>query len=303
MNDEGYFLVICLNPTIQKTIVLPRLSDGRVNRSAEHYLDASGKGVNVARALIGLGGRTVHLTHSGGRTGGLFLKLAREAAVDVRAVDSGSEVRFCYTLLSREAGSTTEIVEEAVPVTAGTEERVFDDYGRLIPGAHTVVISGTKAGGYSPSTIPLFVRAAREAGKTVILDVRGEDLTGSLRYGPDLIKPNYDEYIATFFPDRNQDDGSTERSVREHMLELAVEHSTRVVLTRGELECFYSDGGKIVSVRPPVITPVNTTGCGDAFCAGIAYGMHTGLDIVNTVELAIETASRAALSVRPYVGN
>ncbi|MEI6876358.1 MAG: hypothetical protein WCL50_14645, partial [Spirochaetota bacterium] len=63
---NGGFLVVCLNPTIQKTLVFGSLAKGEVNRSALHRVDVAGKGVCGARVFGQLGKRAIHLTHLGG---------------------------------------------------------------------------------------------------------------------------------------------------------------------------------------------------------------------------------------------
>jgi len=88
VNPTPAFLAVCLNPTLQKTLVFTAVRSGEVNRCLRSRLDASGKGVNVARVLVQLGQRCTHLTHAGGRFRSSFLALAEESGVTVRAVDN-----------------------------------------------------------------------------------------------------------------------------------------------------------------------------------------------------------------------
>ena len=104
------FLTVCLNPVVQKTILLSSLRENEVNRSSRHYLDAGGKGLIVSRVLAALGEESVHLTHAGGWNRKLFLSLARSGAFRVAAPHSGSEVRFCTTLVDEAVHRSTEIV-------------------------------------------------------------------------------------------------------------------------------------------------------------------------------------------------
>ena len=121
----GKFLVVCLNPVIQKTLVFDKLAIDHVNRARIVRTDASGKGVNVARVLSQRGADVTHLTHAGGPNRDWFLALCAADGLDVRWVDSGSEVRFCSTVIDATEKTATELVEEAVPVQAGTEERLL----------------------------------------------------------------------------------------------------------------------------------------------------------------------------------
>jgi 1-phosphofructokinase/tagatose 6-phosphate kinase len=198
---DGYFLTLCLNPVLQKTIVLHGLEENKVNRSSEYYFDAAGKGVITSRVLIQLNDRVIHLTQAGGRNRDLFLEMLAREGIPVKWADSGSEIRFCYTLLNKAKHTSTEIVEEAVPVTPGTEKEICTLFSSLLPDCHTVIISGTKAAGFSPSLYPDLVKMAKEAGKITVLDYRGDDLKNSLAAHPDVIKPNYTEFISTFLPE------------------------------------------------------------------------------------------------------
>ncbi|HAP56468.1 MAG TPA: carbohydrate kinase, partial [Sphaerochaeta sp.] len=59
-------LTVCLNPTFQNTLRFASFKIGEVNRASEHYLDASGKGMNTARIVSQLGEQSMLLTHLGG---------------------------------------------------------------------------------------------------------------------------------------------------------------------------------------------------------------------------------------------
>jgi 1-phosphofructokinase family hexose kinase len=303
MSGAGRFLTVCLNPTLQKTLLLGTLREDSVNRCAEHSLDASGKGINVSRVLVQLGERVIHLTHAGGWNRAIFLELCAGDRIDVRWIDSGGDVRFCYTLLSARMRTTTEIVEEAGAIAKGVEEKVYAEYLSLLGAAHTVVISGTKASGYSDSCYPRMVKAAKEAGKLVILDIRGEDLLESLEHRPDIIKPNYEELVATFFPCESQDEEHPvpEERLASKMVELYETYRITSVITHGSEACLYVDKGKIKRAMPGKIIPVNVTGCGDAFCAGLAQRFVATGDIECAIANAVECAAKNALQMRPGV--
>ncbi|MCX7786455.1 MAG: PfkB family carbohydrate kinase [Spirochaetes bacterium] len=268
-------LVVCLNPTLQKTLVFSSLREGEVNRTPTYYLDASGKGVNVARVLEQLQIPTIHLTHAGGMLRNLFLTLAEQDILRIIAPDSGSEVRFCTTLLNLEKGTTTELVEEAKPVSPDTEKDVRDRFQTLLPESDCVVISGTRAPGYTGTLYAEFVLQAKEAGKRVILDIRGKDLIDCLPYRPDVVKTNLAEFISTFLgksPEKEQiRDNRLMFRVEEEFSRLAEEYGVVCITTNGKEDTLFYNRGNVF--HAPVYSDINlrvlnTTGCGDAFLAG-----------------------------------
>lgn len=99
MFNSNSFLTISLNPTLQKTLVFRDVKLNEVNRCTEQFLDVSGKGINVSRVLLQLNEAVNHLTPVGGRDRELFLSLAAQDGIQCYTVDSGIDIRWCYTVI------------------------------------------------------------------------------------------------------------------------------------------------------------------------------------------------------------
>jgi len=280
------FLAVCLNPTLQKTLVFTAVRSDEVNRCLRSRLDASGKGVNVARVLGELGQRCTHLTHAGGRFRSTFLALAEESGVTVRAVDSKSNIRFCTTLVELETTHATELVETSERVSETTEARLRRAYQELIKSHEFVIISGTKAAGYSEHVIPDLVVAARAQGCRVILDVHGADLVNSLAAKPDVVKPNYSEFIATYETELNTKpaDADMVARVESKVARVSAETGVAFVLTRGGRSALVSDGREHWRQAPERHEVVNPIGSGDAFAAGLACALAHGSSLRDAVK-------------------
>ena len=90
-------LTVCLNPTIQKTVVFSSIIKGGVNRAEHHYTDASGKGVNVSRVLSQLGVDVTHITQLGGMSEPYFAYELQKAHIRMCAAHVSTEIRICKT--------------------------------------------------------------------------------------------------------------------------------------------------------------------------------------------------------------
>jgi 1-phosphofructokinase family hexose kinase len=289
------FLTIGLNPVIQRTYVLPKLEEDAVNRCQSYRVDASGKGINVTRVLHQLGEAVIHLTQLGGRQRDYVLEMTRLDGLQIEWVDSQSEIRTCCTLLNEQRHTSTEIVEEAEPIANGTEDRLADRFAELCDQVRVVIISGTAAPGYTADLLPWMVRTAKERGLKTILDYRGQTLLDSLSCQPDVIKPNKQEFIQTFFPQSGE---ATASSVAEKMIELAEQH-IQVILTDGRHDVMYTESGDIKTLPVPVLVPVNTIGCGDAFAAGLASGWIRNGDLGTGIQKGLWAAGQNARCLRP----
>jgi fructose-1-phosphate kinase PfkB-like protein len=277
------YLTVSMNPTLQKVLCFPSIMMDQVNRSPRHRFDVAGKGLNVCRVLSQLGKSAIHLTTLGGDLRPLFLEMSRQEGLSVRWVESGSPIRFCYTLIDEEEGSITELIEDAGAVEEGTEGRLREAYEKLLADCGTVVIAGTKAPGFSGELVPFMVRRAKERGRRVVLDLWGKDLLNSLPHNPDVIKPNLEEFAATFAPELLRGgepaaDGAAREKIHKICRELYAAYRCDIVLTRDIKPVWFVSGG-VFDEYPVTPAPrvVNTTGSGDAFTAGLASALDAGL--------------------------
>ena len=296
-------LAVGLNPVMQKTIVLPHLWENEVNRSDSYLFSVAGKGANTARVLTELGSPTIHISHAGGLFRQTFLDMLKGEGVSVRAAESHSEIRLCYTLINSERHTVTEIVEEARAVCDTTDAQVRDLYLEALDAVDTITISGTKAAGYRDDIIPWMVKQGSERGKKIILDVKGEDLLASLPFSPSIIKPNLKEFSETLFPEHTFREHETDEhvlmAVKEKMIALEQEFSVKTVLTQGSKAVYSLEKGEVIETPVEKVTPINTIGCGDSFTAGLAYGLHYGYPLQRCIELAIACGRANALNLKP----
>ncbi len=283
------------------TFRLDALAPGQVNRVRSHRLDLAGKGANTARVLRQLGEDAVHLTQAGGRHLETFLKLAAEDGITMRHVVGEIEIRHCYTLLDATAHTTTEIVEPGCEASPGLEEAVRDEYSTLLAPTHTVIISGSKAPGFSDALYPWMVEAAHSRGIRVVLDIRGDDLVNALPHRPSVVKINVNEFSSTFLAEPIPEETDPQRmpsELTERMLAIE-DGGCRVVLTNGAKPVMYVEEGRIETIAPAHVEPVNAIGSGDAVTAGLAAGLRRGLPLREAIELGLDCARRNVTLEKP----
>jgi len=293
-------VTLTMHPCVDETLWYRAWGEAPTRREEQ----SGGKGINVARVLTQLGARATALTTAGGRFADYFLELTQRDGLTVERVESGAEIRWCTTVLDRQARSTTELVEEAPPVAEGTDAAVRAAFERLLPHQHTVTLSGTKAPGFTAALYADLARAARAAGRRLIVDLSGPDLVACLAERPDVAKPNYEEFVATFLPGRAKltpDDPETEAAVRELAPRLARDSGAALVLTRGPWPALVAIGTELWEAAPEALEPLNTTGCGDAFTAALAHALALGQDLRAAVAAGHHAGAANARRLRPGV--
>ncbi len=299
------YLVVCLNPVIQTTLVFGRLVKGEVNRTSKYRVDPSGKGINAARVLGQVGRRAINLTQLGGPARGWFLAMCMADALELRWVESGADIRFCSTIVDVADRSATELVEEARPVAEGTAERILAEFDRILPEAATVMLSGTKAAGFPADIMPEMARRAAGAGKRIILDIKGRDLLDCLPFRPAVVKPNLEELLQTYAPDKagawrlEAGEAAMRDLVAGIGREYKEKHGAWLVVTRGDRPSLFWDGSGLRECPVLPVAVLNPIGSGDSFNVGVATALEDGATIAEAVAEGTRLGSLNAERLKP----
>lgn len=298
-----------LSPAWQQIVVLDALRLGEVNRAREVHWCASGKVLNVGRALNCLlrpvsetteddcklknektvAARTLAMV--GGMTGEAIRREFAEAGVSARWIDTQSPTRVCTTLLVATSGVTTELVENAPPV-AEDELALFKEmYREEASRAEIVVLTGSFPAG-TPVT---FYRDLVEATPgRVVLDAQGPSLLAALERRPFIVKPNREELGNTL--GRSLD---TDEQLHAAMREVCRRGASWVVVSQGKERVWIASEREILSVQPPQVAVVNPIGCGDCLAAGIATALAAGAEVPEAVLNGMAAAADNAAQLLP----
>jgi ribokinase len=124
--------------------------------------------------------------------------------------------------------------------------------------------------------------AGRERGAITILNpAPAAPISAELLAVADWIIPNEIEFAMLFGVEPSDD------SIRS----IGADSGTRVVVTLGEAGvALLATSGEIVRLPAPQVTAVDTTGAGDAFVGGFAYGIASGWDPERAARLGVAVA-------------
>ena len=287
-------LVAGLTPAWQQIAVLDRLQVGEVNRAREVHWCASGKVLNVGLALTRMQAesRTVSLVGSGPANEAMRRDM-QQLGVNVRWIDAIAPQRVCTTLLDRESGATTEIVENFPDATAQELQTFIAAFAEeaAVPDIEFVVLTGSLPQG---APRDFYARLLQQTVAKTILDFRGPELLAALPYKPLLVKPNREELGHTI--------GRTlvdEADVWQAMSELNSLGAEWVVVTNGPGEVLATHNAERLRFTPPMVEVVNPIGCGDCFTAGLTWSLQQGHEMPRAIEFAIAAAAKNATQLLP----
>lgn len=265
-----------LSPAWQTIMRFASLEPGEVNRASDVHRCASGKVLNVAVALGALGAISRAVTVMGGAAAGWTAAEFRGLGIDLVAVPTLADTRCCTTLLDGATGRTTELVENAPPITPGELAWFVAAYEEAVAGAAAVVLSGSLPAG-TPVTIyrDLLERTSCPA----IVDARGPELVAALSCRPLIVKPNREELARTVGrPLAGKTDlRAAMEALRERGAEwVLVTDGAKPAILLGPSGCFH-----VVPPRPERV--INPIGCGDCLAAGIADKIGRGSEPLEAI--------------------
>lgn len=276
-----------LTPAWQQILSFDCLQSGEVNRAVSSHWCASGKVLNVGIGLHHLGAECVTIAPVGGLAGEAIRRSFVELGVAARWVDVSSPTRVCTTLLDQATSQTTELVENAGPLSPDELDAYVKAFTPLAAHADLVVLSGSLPRG-TPADFYCRLLAATPA--PAILDVREAELWAVLeaRYRPLVVKPNREELARTVGRPLDND-----RELVSAMRALTERGAQWVVVTQGNGPVIIASAEKVYRAVPPAAPRVvNPIGCGDSMAAAIAWAVSLGRDVPGAVRCGMAAAAQ-----------
>ena len=273
-------LTVTLNPCVHRYLLYREEVPPRtVVRLVRERMSSGGKGLNVARVIVRLGGEAVALSTASGPTGELLRECLAREQVEAELVPVGVPTRLSTCLWDLANERFCEFLEPGADVTAAEAGELRARFARLLPRVSTVTINGsTPAGNLTP--LPReFVAGARAAGKRVILDAYGEAAARAAEVPPHWLRANLEEMAGTH--------GVTGAAGLPAFLARSGVDGLLVSDGPHELHCVTRDEHLVAT--PPAVSEVNAVGSGDALTGAFAMVLDCG----GSVEEAVRAGAAA----------
>ncbi|MBL0387842.1 1-phosphofructokinase [Tumebacillus sp. ITR2] len=285
-------VTVTLNPALDKTVTVPALEVGGLNRVRQVRIDPGGKGINVAKVLHGF---DVDVLATGLIAGGygerLLAQLDRQG-VPHSFVRVPGETRTNLKVYSESDQVTTEINENGFDVQPQSVLEFLNVLEELLSEASYLVLAGSLPKGVSSDIYGQLVELANSKGVRTILDADGDALKKGLEARPYAVKPNLFEL--------QQLTGQGVETLDEIISAgqtLLARGLSLVVVSMGGDGAVFLNKEETYQVKPFPITPQSTVGAGDSMVAALVHGLVTGKSLPELAEWAT-TAGTVTASKR-----
>ncbi len=297
-------LTVTLNPALDRLIEIDNLEIGTIHRifeSEKTHISPGGKGINVSLYLDQLGIESTALGILGGLTGRMFqVRMKRD--FDNRIFTSflyvKDETRENLTLVDRKSKTITALNLPGPKVDQRSFELFMKKYVALLSRVKICEIGGTIPSGISLEVYNKMVNMAKKANVMTIVNAHGEPLSHAIEAGPDIVKPDIRGSKVVL--------GKTLNTLDDYV------SSAKEIIDKGARMVIYSFEVKNDLVVTPEwtylfkmkgeIKRINLMGTGDAYIAGLIYGISNGKDFFESVRYGMAAAIADELTEEKNIG-
>ncbi|EPC7251847.1 6-phosphofructokinase II [Cronobacter sakazakii] len=283
---------LTLAPSLDSATITPQIyPEGKLRCSAPVF-EPGGGGINVARAIVHLGGSATALFPAGGATGEHLVSLLNDEKVAVETVSARDWTRQNLHVHVESSGEQYRFVMPGATIT-DDEFRQLEEKVLAIESGAILVISGSLPPGVSVEKLQQLIKAARAQGIRLIVDSSGDALAAALEVGDiELVKPNQKELAALVKRDLTAPD-----DVRKAAEELVQQgKARRVVVSLGPQGALGVDGKEYVQVVPPPMKSQSTVGAGDSMVGAMTLRLAQDAPLLDMVRYGVAAGSAATIN-------
>lgn len=283
-------ITVTLNPALDKTLVLNRVSMGEVNRVDSTRNDMGGKGINVSKVLKELG----MISTATGFLGGILEEVFRKELKCIGITDEFQSVsgntRTNIKVVDEERKEYTEFNEPGPEILPEELSDFYDKYHALVKEGDLVVLSGGVSQGVPKEIYGTLTKMAKEKGARVLVDAEGEALVQAIHEIPYMVKPNERELAGIVGKEAlNVDEmiHEGEKLVKKGIQLVLISRGAEGSILLTDHHTFIAEGLK-VPVR-------STVGAGDAMVAALAFGLEMKMSPKEMLTLAQASGAAAVM--------
>ncbi len=258
-------------------------SIGETILGKKYNVGPGGKGCNQAIAIARLGGNTNFISKIGKDAyGDLALKTLKKNKISTENIiqDGNQQTGVAGILVDQNTGKNAINVIVGAPSSLRISE--IEKQINLIKRSK-IFLTQLEV----PKDVTLHcLKTAKENGCITILNpAPASEISKEFYNNIDFFTPNETE--AEFYTGIKITSEKEAKQAADKLLNLGIK---KVIITLGEKGLFYSDGKEETYLKASAVKAIDTTGAGDAFNGGLAFGLSKEKPIKECLEIANKVA-------------
>lgn len=285
-------ITITLNPTIDKSILVPALIENQKLRCSDIKYEPGGGGINISRAINILGGKSKALFLAGGYFGAFFIKLFKGKIIDFESFKIKNETRESIIIYD-EFNNKQYLLDMKGPIVIEKEWQSLLNAISKLTEVDYIVASGSLPPGIPSDFYARVAKIAKEINAKFILDTSGEPLKLAIKEDVYLIKPNLKEMSALAGIDKL----SIENVTQEALKIIKSTKCEAIVVSLGPNGALLVTENYSNHFLAPKIEVKSTVGAGDSMMAGIILKLSENNSLQEAVRYGVASGAAATLNI------
>ena len=284
-------ITVTLNPAIDKTAQVEKLTINGLNRLNNIILDVGGKGINVSKAIKELGGKSICTGFVAGSNGKWIEEKLDSLNLDYRFRHVEGNTRINLKVLDKEM-NLTELNDIGDQIEEYELTRLKEGLLEMVNPGDIVVLAGSVPAGVPVTIYQELITLLKKKQAKVIMDADGELFTSGIEAGPTLIKPNKYELCKYF----GLAEDVSDVELVSHAKKLLYKNIETVVISLGSKGAIFITNEETAYVPGLDIIAHSAVGAGDSMVGALAYGISEGLELIPLIKLAVATSAGAVMT-------
>jgi tagatose 6-phosphate kinase len=284
-------LTVTLNPLLERRMFYDKVELGKSHRCSREIFYTGGKGINVSKQLNFLGIKNHAFTFLGGNNGKTLRHCLINDKIDFSVVSTKSETRSADLIIDS-TNSVSTFFGMNSEITIDEAKEFKEKLEKMIQNCSIVVFGGSSPCKATDDIFPFGIELAHKHDKISILDTYGSHLQNCIDAQPTAVHNNINEVENSLSISLK-----TENEKLDYLRSLYHKNIKLSFLTDGADPAYASKFDFHFKIENPLIETVDSTGSGDAFVAGITYGLENSFvfDEFIKIAAALGTANAARL--------
>ena len=285
-------ITVTLNPAIDQTLVLERLTTGDTNRVRDSRIDPGGKGINVSRVLRELGRESLAAGLAPGSLGRFIEHSLLDQGILCDFVHTRGQTRTNLTVVDEAAHETTLLSYRGPETDPRHIQTLMTRLRRYLSSDDWLVIAGSIPPPIETKEYVRLIELGHQRGVRTVLDADAEALAAGLTGKPDLAKANHHE-VERLLGRTLEDDDALLKAAED----MRAAGAATAIVTAGARGAVAVGEEGVWWAWPPAIVVVSAVGAGDALLAGLLLKLEEGAGMEEALRLG--TAAGAAACLTP----
>jgi len=249
----------------------------------KYNVGPGGKGCNQAVAIARLGAKVNFISKIGKDSyGELALETLKKNSINTESViqDEKLQTGVAGILVDKNSGKNAINVIVGAPSTLKINE--INKHINIIKSSKIFL---TQLEIPKDVTLHCLKTAKENRCLTILNPARASEITKEFYSNIDYFTPNETE--AEFYTGIKITNEKEAKQAADKLINLGIK---KVIITLGEKGLFYSDGNEEIYLKASSVNAIDTTGAGDAFNGGLAFGLSKEKPIKECLEFANRVA-------------